>query len=161
VAIGVASSLVYSHAPLVSFATLAGGTLHLRQAIVSTGLIWLAGQVYGFAVRHYPLEAIALLWGGVMGLGAVAATLIASLQPQFSRCRWLGHAAWLGVALVLGFITYQSSSLLVNQWVGMHGLTSDRLLRIFFREAAWAIGLFAGYTFLVLAQQYRLRRSTR
>lgn len=160
-AIGSASSLVYPHAPLVSVATLAGITLSRRQAIVSALLIWFVNQFYGFTIRHYPLTAIALLWGVSMGMGTVAVALIASMQPKFSQRSWLRQSVWLGIALLLGFTVYQSGTLLVNQWVEMHGLTADVFLRIFVREVVWASALFALYTVLVLNHQRFLRRTPR
>jgi hypothetical protein len=152
-AIGSASSLIYPHAPLVSFATLAGITR--RQAVVSALLIWFVNQVYGFTVRQYPLSVIALLWSVTMGLGTVVVTLIASMQPRFSRRSWAGQSVWLGLALSLGFAAYQSSILLVNQWVGMHGLTANVFLRIFERDVIWAITLFSLHTALFNLQHLR------
>lgn len=154
-AIGSASSLIYPHAPLVSFATLAGITLNRRQAVVSALLIWFVNQVYGFTVRQYPLSVIALLWGVTMGLGTVVVTLIASMQPRFSRRSWAGQSVWLGLALSLGFAAYQSSILLVNQWVGMHGLTANVFLRIFEQDVIWAITLFSLHTALFNLQHLR------
>lgn len=96
-----------------------------------------------------------------MGLGAIAVVMIASMQPRFSHRRWSGQSLWLGIALLLGFGVYQSSILFVNQWVGMHGLTVDVLLRIFVRDLIWAIALFGLYTALVLNHQRILRKLTR
>ncbi|QZZ20568.1 hypothetical protein J5X98_25620 [Leptothermofonsia sichuanensis E412] len=160
-AIGSASSIIYPHAPLVSFATLAGITLNRRQAVVSALLIWFVNQFYGFTIRHYPLSAIALSWGITMGLGSVVVALIASMQPRLSRRSWVGQSVWLGMALLLGFATYQSGILLVNQWVGMHGLTADVLMRIFVRDLVWAIALFALYTVFVLTYQRLFQRISR
>jgi hypothetical protein len=161
IAIGSASSLIYPHVPLVSFAALAGMTLSRKQAVVSVTLIWFANQVYGFVLRDYPLSPIALLWGVTMGLGTFAVVLLASMQPKFSDRGWLGQAAWLGVVMLLGFGMAQSSILFVNQWVGMHGFTLDVLLRLFIRELVWAIALFALYTVFVLNHQRRLRHTLR
>jgi hypothetical protein len=161
IALGSASSLIYPHAPLVSFAVLAGITLNRRPAVICAFLIWFINQFYGFTIRHYPLSAIALLWGMTMGLGTIAVALIASMQPKFSDRSWLGHSAWLGIAVLLGFAVYQSGTLLVNQWVGMHGLTADVFLRMFVREVIWAIALFALYTVLVLNHQRILQRTLR
>lgn len=147
-AIGSASSLVYPHPSLVSFATLAGITLNRRQAVVYALLIWFVNQVYGFTVRQYPLDTIALLWGMTMGLGTIGVVLIASMQPRFSQRGWVGQALGLGISLILGFALYQSSILFVNQWVGMHGLTAGVLLRIFGRDLVWAIVLFGLHTAL-------------
>ncbi len=161
IAIGSASSLVYPHAPLVSFATLAGITLSRRQAVASALLIWFANQFYGFTIRHYPFSAIACLWGVSMGLGTIAVALIASMQPRFSYRSWGGKSIWLGIVLLLGFCVYQSSTLFVNQWVGMHGLTADVFLRILLREVIWAIALFTLYTVIVLNHQRILKRTLR
>lgn len=91
-----------------------------------------------------------------MGLGTVVVALIASMQPKFSRRSWAGQSLWLGISLLLGFAAYQSSILLVNQWVGMHSLTANLLLRILVRDGIWAIILYALYAGFVLNQQ-RLR----
>ncbi|MBD2744614.1 hypothetical protein [Coleofasciculus sp. FACHB-1120] len=160
-AIGSASCLISPHAPLVSLATVAGITLSRRQAVVSALLIWWVNQFYGFTIRNYPLNAIALLWGVSMGMGTIAVALIASIQPKFSHRSWLGQSLWLGMALLLGFTVYQSGTLLVNQWVEMHGLTAEVFLRIFGREVVWAIALFALYTVFVLNHQRHQRRTLR
>ncbi|PZD71994.1 hypothetical protein C1752_04359 [Acaryochloris thomasi RCC1774] len=96
-----------------------------------------------------------------MGLGTIAVALIASIQPQFSRRSWIGQSLWLGISLLLGFCLYQSGTLLVNQWVGMHGLTADVLLRMLWREVLWAIALFAAHTAFVLSYQRTLQRTLR
>lgn len=94
-----------------------------------------------------------------MGLGTIVVTLIASVQPTFSRRSWAGQGLWLGISLLLGFAVYQSSTLLVNQWVGMHGLTADVFLRIFARDGIWAITLFGLYA--VFFSRQHLRQSQR
>lgn len=136
---------------------MAGVTLNRRQAVVSAGLIWLVNQFFGFTVRQYPLSAIALLWGLSMGLGTVAVALLASMRPRFSCRSWWGQSLWLGVSLLLDFCLYQSGTLLVNQWVQMHGLTADVFLQMLWREVLWAIALFAIYTVFVLSHQRILR----
>lgn len=97
----------------------------------------------------------------MMGVGAIAVVLIASIQPKFSRCSWQGQGFWLGIALLLGFSVYQSSILLVNQWVGMHGLTAEVTVQIFVRDFIWALALFSLHSVLVLNHQRVLRRSMR
>ncbi|MFM9266915.1 hypothetical protein [Tychonema sp. BBK16] len=77
----------------------------------------------------------------------------------FNQESLIKQGAWTGIALVLGFILYQSSSLLVSGWVEMHGLTVDVLLRIFYRDLVWAIGLFSLHT--VFFNQQRLRQTQR
>ncbi|BDM83246.1 hypothetical protein [Acaryochloris marina] len=142
-------------------ASLAGVTLNRRQAIVSAGLIWLVNQFFGFTVRQYPLSAISLLWGLSMGLGTIAVALVASIRPPFSRRSWWAQSLWLGISLLLGFCLYQSGTLLVNQWVQMHGLTADVFLQMLGREVLWSIALFAFYTALVLSHQRNLQQTLR
>lgn len=161
IAIGSASGIIYPHAPLVSFAAVAGATLSQRQAVAVALLIWITNQIYGYTIRHYPLSVVSFLWGLTMGLGAVAVALFASIQTRFSRRSWMGQGLWLGVALLLGFGLYQSSILFVNQWVGMHGLTAEVLMRIFVRDLIWAIALFSLHSVLVLNHQRVFRRSMR
>ena len=96
-----------------------------------------------------------------MGVGTIVVTLIASMQPEFSRRSWLGKSIWMGSSLVLGFAAYQSSTLLVNQWVEMHGLTANVLLRMFVRDGIWAIALFALHTVFVLNYQRLFPRLSR
>lgn len=159
--IGSASSIIYPHVPLVSFAAVAGTTLNRWQAVVIAGLIWLTNQLYSYTIRHYPLSVVSCLWGLTMGLGTIVVVLIASIQPKFSRHSWWGQGFWLGIALLLGFCVYQSSILLVNQWVGMHGLTTEVMMRIFVQDLIWAIALFSLHSVLVLNHQRVLRRSLR
>lgn len=96
-----------------------------------------------------------------MGLGTVAVALVASIRPPFSRRSWWAQSLWLGISLLLGFCLYQSGTLLVNQWVQMHGLTADVFLQMLGREVLWAIALFAFYTAFVLSHQHILQRTLR
>ncbi len=96
-----------------------------------------------------------------MGLGTIVVALIASIQPRFSQRSWLGQSLWLGMSLLLGFCLYQGGTLLVNQWVEMHGLTADVFLRMLGREVLWAIALFAIYTVFILSHQRIPQRSLR
>ena len=56
--------------PIAAFAAIAALTLSRRDAFSLVGAAWLANQIAGFAVHHYPATASTLAWGAA--LGAVA-----------------------------------------------------------------------------------------
>ncbi len=68
ITIGSASSIIYPHVPLVGFAAISGVTLNRKQAIISSIIIWLVNQFYGFTLRQYPQTLESFTWGLVMGL---------------------------------------------------------------------------------------------
>ena len=107
IAVDSASSIIYPHVPLVSFAAVAGNTLTRKKALISAMSIWLANQLYGFAVRQYPITLESLTWGLVMGLGMLTVTwLVTALRPQFSRCNLQGYSLWLAISLIGGYAIY-------------------------------------------------------
>ncbi|MDQ6867846.1 MAG: hypothetical protein M3178_05420 [Pseudomonadota bacterium] len=60
----VAFSLGFACAvPLAAFAAIAALTLSRRDAFALVGAVWLANQIAGFAVHHYPVTASTLAWG--------------------------------------------------------------------------------------------------
>lgn len=144
IAVGSASSIIYPHVPLVSFAAVAGNTLTRKKALISAMSIWFANQLYGFAIRQYPITLESLTWLLVMGLGMLTVTwLITALRPQFSRCDFQGYLLWLAISLISGYAIYQGSIVLVAQWMGGHGFSSAILGNIFLRDVVWAIALFS------------------
>ena len=60
IALLVLASVVFSlgfacAVPLAAFAAIAALTLGKRDAFVLVGAVWLANQIAGFAINHYPL----------------------------------------------------------------------------------------------------------
>ena len=92
-------------APLAALAALAALTLDRKNAILFTGLVWLANQSCGYSLLHYPVTANSLAWGAVLGFAAIAATLAARLAAG----RVAGHSriAAIGSAFLAAFVTYQ------------------------------------------------------
>jgi hypothetical protein len=83
IALLVVASVVFSlgfacAVPLAAFAAIAALTLSRRDAFALVGAVWLANQIAGFAVHHYPVTPTTLAWGA--GLGAVA--LLSTLAAQ-------------------------------------------------------------------------------
>jgi hypothetical protein len=141
IAAGSASSIVYSHAPLVGLAVVAGSTLKRDRAIAAAMTIWLVTQLYGYAIRQYPHTFESVAWGLLMGAGTLAVFLISAIRPRFSQKDWKGHLLWLGLALVAGYILFQGSIILAIALLGGHGLTEAILWKIFIKDASWAIAL--------------------
>lgn len=143
IAIGSASSVIYPHVPLVSFAAVAGNTLTRQKALISATSIWFANQLYGFTIRQYPRTLESFTWGIVMGVGALLVTWLVTLGPKFSRYNWRGYLTWLAVSVVDGYVIYQGSILLIAQFMGGHGLSGLILGRIFVRDVIWTFALAA------------------
>ena len=76
ITIGSASSIIYPHVPLVGFAAISGVTLNRKQAIISSMIIWLVNQLYGFTIREYPQTLESFTWGLVMALATLLVTII-------------------------------------------------------------------------------------
>jgi hypothetical protein len=141
IAIGSASSVIYPHVPLVSFAAVAGNTLTRKKALISAMSIWFANQLYGFTIRQYPLTLESFTWGIVMGIGILLVTWLVTLRPKFSRYNWRGYLIWLAVSVVGGYAIYQGSILLIAEFMGGHGLSGLILGRIFVRDVIWTVAL--------------------
>jgi len=142
IAIGGLSSVIYAHAPLVAFGTVAGTTLRPRRAFAAAIAIWFANQLYGFGLRHYPLTTESLAWGLAMGLGTVLVAAIAALRPGFSQTTRKGHGIWVAIALLTGFIVFESLiSSLGFLLIGSHIFTWAILGRLLIKDVLWGFGL--------------------
>ncbi len=140
ITIGSLSNIIYPHVPLVGFAAVAGNTLTLKKALITTISIWLTNQIYGFTIRKYPHSFESFTWGIVMGCGTALVTYLVTKSPRFTKQFW-GYLLWLAISLVGGYGVYQSSILLVAQLMGGHGFTTAILWGIFVKNLRWAIGL--------------------
>jgi hypothetical protein len=74
----VALSLGFACAtPLAAFAAMSALSLDRRNAVLFTGVVWLANQVVGYSILGYPLTANSFAWGVAIGLAAIMAVLVA------------------------------------------------------------------------------------
>jgi len=148
--LGSASSVVYPHPPLVSFATIAGATLTPKKAAIAAMAIWLVNQVYGYSLRDYPRTSESIAWGLIIGLGTLLVTLLASIKPKFSREKIGGHFLWLGVSFVGGFILFEGLIFFTGILPGIsHDLTPAILMRLLIKEGIWIVPLALAHMFLV------------
>lgn len=148
--LGVASNVVYAHAPLVAFAAMSGATLTRRRAIVIPLLIWLVNQGIGFGLRGYPLTATAFTWGALMGLGALLVAVVASWRPAFSQSTWAGHLLWLAIAFLGGFGLYQGMIMLAFPLLADgHAMGWDIVGKLFLKQLIWASAIALGHSLLL------------
>ena len=89
IALLVVASVVFSlgfacAVPLAAFAAIAALTLSRRDAFALVGAVWLANQIAGFTLLHYPMDPSTFAWG--------AATW--RHRACFDACRALGERAF-------------------------------------------------------------------
>jgi hypothetical protein len=59
--------------PFAALATLAAFTLRRRDAVALVLSVWLANQVVGFGLMHYPMRPSTFAWGAAIGAAALTA----------------------------------------------------------------------------------------
>ena len=92
--------------PFAALAALAAFDTDRRDGLLLIGAVWLANQIYGFAVLGYPHEAQAYYWGLTMLFGAVAGyyaarAVVSALAPS-------GALVAVIAALPVAFIAYEA-----------------------------------------------------
>ncbi|MGH6856732.1 MAG: hypothetical protein ACRECP_03565 [Methylocella sp.] len=137
--------------PLAAFAAIAALTLGRRDAFALVGAVWLANQIAGFALHHYPVTASTLAWGA--GLGGVA--LLSTLAARWVKDH-LGQSYMVATiaAFLAAFAVYEGSLFAISLAVArrVSDYAPSLVLRIFaINTAAFAalflvhhLGVFAG-----------------
>ncbi|MGA3341810.1 MAG: hypothetical protein ABSD11_14550 [Methylocella sp.] len=137
--------------PLAAFAAIAALTLSRRDAFALVGAVWLANQIAGFAIHHYPMTPSTFAWGAALGAVAFAATLAAQWVKDHLQ---QGGGAIAAAAFLTAFAIYEGSLFAISLFFGS-GISNftpaivRRILAINF--AAFAalyllhrLGVFAG-----------------
>ncbi|HUI21209.1 MAG TPA: hypothetical protein VLZ74_09215 [Methylocella sp.] len=101
--------------PLAAFAAIAALTLSRRDAFALVGAVWLANQIAGFAIHHYPVEPSTFAWGFALGAVALASTFAA--QSVKGLLRQNGGAA-AAAAFVAAFAVYEGSLFVICLFLG-------------------------------------------
>jgi hypothetical protein len=91
--------------PFAALAVVAAMTLSRRQALLCTVAVWLANQVVGFGVLHYPWTAQTFAWGLAIGVVSVFGTLAA--QWSVRRLGSFRSPAQTVAAFASAFAVYQ------------------------------------------------------
>lgn len=106
--------------PLAAFGAIAALTLNRRDAFALVGAVWLANQIAGFALLHYPLTIDSFAWGVGLGAAALLSTL-AALWTKDHLAR--GHMIVAGAAFVAAFVVYEGTLFVISLIIGS-GLSS-------------------------------------
>jgi hypothetical protein len=127
--------------PLAAFAAAAALSLSRRDALLLILLVWLANQLVGFTVLHYPWTASTFAWGVVLGAVAVLATL----AGQWIAGRLVsGRRAVVAIAtFLIAFAVYEGALFAVSATLlgGTEIYTAAIQGRIFAINAAAFVGL--------------------
>lgn len=157
-ALGTASNVIYAHTPLVAFAVMSGVTLNRRREIATALIIWLVNQAIGFGLRGYPLSTTAFIWGALMGIGTLLVVSFASIRPGFSQSSWAGHALWIAIALLGGFVLYQGPIMLAYPAMADgHFMSGEIIAKLFVKQAMWTGAIALGHGVGLWRQLSQLR----
>ena len=134
VAASVAFSLGFACAvPFAAFAAAVALTLGCREALYLTGALWLANQLIGFGVLHYPRDAGTFTWGAVLGIVAVLTTFAGAFIVYEGSlfvvsATWLGGTEVFAPAIVIRILAINAVAfaglLVLNRFGGVAGLTA-------------------------------------
>ena len=142
VAASVAFSLGFACAvPFAAFGATVALTLERREGIWLTVALWLVNQVVGFTVLGYPWTAETFVWGAVLGLVAVAATLAAQATTHWLRER--DRAIVVLAAFAVAFVVYEGALFAVSASLlgGTENYAPQIVVRILEINAAAFVGL--------------------
>jgi hypothetical protein len=142
----VAASVVFSlglacAVPLAAFAAAAALSLSRRDALLLILLVWLANQLVGFTVLHYPWTASTFTWGVVLGAVAVLATWASQwIAGRLVNAR---RAFTVTTTFLIAFAVYQAALFAVSATLlgGTEIYTAAIQGRIFAINAAAFVGL--------------------
>ena len=129
--------------PLAAFAAAAALSLSRRDALLLILLVWLANQLVGFTVLHYPWTASTFAWGVVLGAVAVLATLAS--QWIAGRLVDARRAFTVTATFLIAFAVYEAALFAVSATLlgGTEIYTAAIQGRIFAINAAAFVGLLA------------------
>lgn len=137
------ASLVFACAtPFASIAIVAASMVPLPSALLVVAAAWLVNQTIGFGLLHYPVDASTMLWGLVMGGGALAAT--ATPMRVLRLARRAGTPVAMGTALAGAYATYELALFAATPILGgAENFTVAIIGRLGLSSVLWTIGLVA------------------
>ena len=90
--------------PFVALAAMANCTMERKNTLFVMSYIWIGNQLVGYGYFNYPHDIETALWGLVIGLGAIAATLMINfMAANITQSRWLK----MTISMIIGFVCYQ------------------------------------------------------
>jgi hypothetical protein len=143
--------------PFAALATLSAFTLRDREAFALIAFVWIANQLVGFGLLHYPWTPSTFGWGAAIGIAAFASLLAArEVARQVVTPLW----GLIPLALTAAFAAYELVLYVFTSFLpaGPGAFASLVLLRIFAINAV-AIGLLLTAHCAARLAADRLRRS--
>jgi hypothetical protein len=127
--------------PLAAFAAAAALSLSRRDALLLVILVWLANQLVGFVLLHYPWTASTLAWGAVLGIVAILATLAG--QSTAKRFVHTARLPRFAATFLVAFLVYEAALFAISAALlgGTEIYTAAIQGRIFAINAAAFVGL--------------------
>jgi hypothetical protein len=95
--------------PFAALAVALAGTVRLRASLRIMIVVWLANQVIGFGLFHFPHTPNTFLWGAAIGGAAIVTTVAASLVIKYASS-WAAPLR-LGIAFLISFAVYEMTLL--------------------------------------------------
>ena len=142
IACGLASFVFACATPFAAFAVVAAAALPLQSALLAVTAAWVVNQAIGFGVLHYPVDMNTILWGLVIGMAALAATVTSTIVLRMLRRN--GMAVALGFALIGAYAAYELVLLAATPLLGgAGGFTTAIVGRLGVLSVLWLIGLVA------------------
>lgn len=137
------ASLLFACAtPFAAFAVVAAAMLTFRSALLVVTGAWLVNQGMGFGLLHYPVDTNTILWGLVIGVAALAATLLSMIVLRVLRRG--GTPVALCVALLAAYLAYELVLFAATPFLGGVGNFAAAIVsRLGLLSAFWLIGLVA------------------
>jgi hypothetical protein len=142
IACGLASFVFACATPFAAFAVVAAAALPLQSALLAVTAAWVVNQAIGFGVLHYPVDMNTILWGLVIGMAALAATVTSTIVLRMLRRN--GTPVALGFALIGAYAAYELVLLAATPLLGgAGGFTTVIVGRLGVLSVLWLIGLVA------------------
>lgn len=135
--------------PFAALAALAAVNMRRQDSALLVVVAWLASQVVGFGIHHYPHDPRTLAWA--FGIGAAA--LGSAFAARAAQGRYTGRlqGVRLAAAFVAAFLAYNAVLALCALILGGISTTLDpvNLTRQFLRNGAILVGLLGLFHGLV------------
>lgn len=144
--------------PFAALAALAAVHMRRQDSALLIVVAWLASQVVGFGIHHYPHDPKTLAWAAGIGAAAFGSAFAARAAHGRSAGRLQGVR--LAAAFVAAFLAYNAVLALCALVLGGISITLDpvNLTRQFLRNGAILVGLLGLYHGLVALGIPALRR---
>ena len=135
------ASFVFACAtPFAGLAVFAAATLAPAPALAAVWGTWLLNQAMGYALLDYPISAESMVWGGALGAGALAATLVAA--SILNRPGVGGLLRRYAFALVAAFSAYELCVVAAGILLGSFDVFTFAIVaRLALLNVVWFVGL--------------------